>query len=208
VLHDEGVEWIIWFLLWKGELKFSFYSWGCVVWVKSHVSAAMKNNSDDLPLLDLFEIQLTQPLARINIVLVKQVLSKLIDIRKKHKARRTSLLIKTTKIFRRMSVFIPCFLARRRRLSSGLSRVFFESTLEDAWRLSLVCCRSAKGSPAHPDPTNHHLPRVSEESKSFRLTFSASRPRTDVSKKKKKKIIKRVRRKGSSSAENPYLAVC
>ena len=74
----------------------------------------------------------------------------------------------TTNILRRTSVFIPCFLAS---LSSAFSAT--SSSLAFMARFELSC-RSTRGSPLQAAPTSHHLPLVSAECRSSKLTRKGS----------------------------------
>lgn len=74
----------------------------------------------------------------------------------------------TTNILRRTSVFIPCFLASlSREFSSTSSSRVFDARFE-------VPCRSTRGSPLQAAPTSHHLPLVSAECRSSKLTRRGS----------------------------------
>ncbi|SRR6266702_437365 len=74
----------------------------------------------------------------------------------------------TTNILRRTSVFIPCFLAS---LSSAFSATSSPRVFNARFELS---CRSTRGSPLQAAPTSHHLPLVSAECKSSKLTRRGS----------------------------------
>jgi hypothetical protein len=74
----------------------------------------------------------------------------------------------TTNILRRTSVFIPCFLAS---LSSAPSATSSSRVFDARFELS---CRSTRGSPLHAAPTSHHLPLVSAECRSSKVTRRGS----------------------------------
>jgi hypothetical protein len=131
--------------------------------VGTYIPAAIHQYADNLALLYLCQGQLGETFTSIDIILY--FVSVLTNT---NLTGLTSLLMSTTNILRRTSVFIPCFLAS---LSSELSSTSSSRVFDARFELS---CRSTRGSPFQAAPTSHHFPLVSAECRSSKVTRRGS----------------------------------
>ena len=132
--------------------------------VGTHISATIHQHADNLALLHFCQVQLGETFTGIDVVLY--LISVLTNAG--FKSCLTSLLMSTTNILRRTSVFIPCFLAS---LSSAFSATSSSRVFNARFELSR---RSTRGSPLHAAPTSHHFPLVSAECRSSKVTRRGS----------------------------------
>jgi hypothetical protein len=133
-----------------------------------HIATAMQHNAYYFPLLDLSQSQSGDAFTSVNVILV----SALQDRSLMQYEDLTSLLMSTTNMARRISVFMPCF---RASLSSVSSSSFVDPSFSLVCSSSIVVVwRSVRGWPLQPTPATHHFPLLSAERKSASVSRRGS----------------------------------
>lgn len=143
----------------------------------TYVPQTVQDNPYDFTLLNLFEVQLCEPFACIDVILVSDLALRLTQVREE--ILRTSLLMRTTNILLLISVFIPCFRASLRSALSVTS-LLAAPTADAMFFPCVSACRSTSGSPPHAAPTSHHFPLLPAERRSASDTRSGSCASTDA----------------------------